>query len=150
MSCYSFLFYVVLVNGSPGKKRISIDSSRIYSGLFLAWSVTIFVVLKSIGFLGLIRLHPDLWRFAAEAQPFWKTLWKTMVNDLIVSDKLTHQSAISFGHITKTSHNLTCNITVLMKKSPGDFLAKWSKLLHQMTWQLIKTGLKEESGRRRR
>ena len=46
---------------------------------------------------------------------------KQFASDLVTADKVTSQSAITFGHIAKTLHNLTCDIN-LMKKNLGEVL----------------------------
>ena len=47
------------------------------------------------------------------------------------SVKLTSQSAVSFGHFVKTSRNPTCDVT-------STTLEKWSKLRRQATLRYIK------------
>ena len=55
--------------------------------------------------------------------------------------KLISQSAVSFGHAAKTSHNKAYDVTST-KKGPGDVLAKLSKVLRQATWDYMKKDLK--------
>ena len=47
---------------------------------------------------------------------------------MVTVNKLTSQSEVNFGQISKTLHNLTRHATST-KKNLGDVLAKWSKLL---------------------
>ena len=65
----------------------------------------------------------------------------TMASDPVMSDKLTSQSVVRFGHITKTSSNLFLWLTST-KKSPGDVLVKWLELLCQVTSAVLRTAFR--------
>ena len=61
-----------------------------------------------------------------------------MANDRVTAHKLTDQSGVSFSHIAKTLHNLSCDVTLTKRKA----LAKQSKLLCQATsWYILRTDL---------
>ena len=78
---------------------------------------------------------------------------QTMAVDLVMSDKLTSQSAVgfgngvkltsqsavSFGHFVKTSRNPTCDVT-------STTLEKWWKLRRQATLRYIKNALNNLHG----
>ena len=49
--------------------------------------------------------------------------------------KLISQSAVSFGHSSKTSLNKAYDVSST-KKGAGDVLAKLSKVLRQATWDI--------------